>query len=117
MPIIFFFSLLFLIVLLRVSPSTGSLLHALRSSSGVPVRHQDRGKAPQHAQSFLSISLISLLCLYWHLPTCLFIPPCESSFLFTTAETNYCDKMNIEKEGKTLPRVLLSQKPCSVIKY
>lgn len=58
MPVIFFFlSLLFLIVLLRVSPSTSSLLRALRSSSGVPVRQQDRGKAPQHVQSFLSSHL------------------------------------------------------------
>lgn len=110
---VIFFSLLFLIVLLHVSSNTVSLLCVLENSSGVPARHHCGRKtreAPEYVQSFLSISLISLFCLYWHLPTCLFLPPCESAFVFATTETNYFDKINIKKEGKTLSCALFSRK-------
>lgn len=112
MPVIFF-----LIVLLHVSPTTVSLLCVLRNCSGAPARHQYCGKAgePPQLHVVVSISLISLLCLYWHLPTCLFLSPCESGFVFTMSETNYFDKMNIKKKGKTLSCVF-SRKTCG-IKY
>lgn len=85
-----------------------------------PVRHQYHRKAVEpleYVQTFLSISLFSLLCLYWHLPTCLFCPPCESNFVSTITETNNFHETNIKKEGKTLFCVLFSSKTCSIIKY
>lgn len=88
-----------------------------------PVRHQyhrEAGEPLEYVQTFLfflSVSIFCLLCLYWHLPACLFFPLCESGFLFTTTETNNFDETNIKKEGKTLSCVLFSSETCSIIKY